>query len=103
MELLAGDADVAGLALAASAVAGWMMPIASPVFVADGIFFGLLSFGTIILSTALGAVVLVTLITATPLGDSLPGIWWGIAGMLVARGLVFVFGYRRAVGVALRS
>jgi Na+-driven multidrug efflux pump len=103
MELLAGDADVAGLALAASAVAGWMMPIASPVFVADGIFFGLLAFGTIILSTALGAVVLVTLITATPLGDSLPGIWWGIAGMLVARGLVFVFGYRRAVGVALRS
>lgn len=103
MELLAGDADVAQLALAASAVAGWMMPIASPVFVADGIFFGLLAFGTIILSTALGAVVLVTLITATPLGDSLPGIWWGIAGMLVARGLVFVFGYRRAVGVALRS
>jgi MATE family multidrug resistance protein len=103
LALLVEDAEVAALTLSAAAVAGWMMPIASPLFVADGIFFGLLAFGTIIVSTAVGAVVLVTLITATPLGQSLPGIWWGIAGMLVARGLVFVFGYRRAVGVALRS
>jgi Na+-driven multidrug efflux pump len=103
LELLVEDPEVAALTLSAAAVAGWMMPIASPLFVADGIFFGLLAFGTIIVSTAVGALVLVTLITVTPLGQSLPGIWWGIAGMLVARGLVFVFGYKRAVGVALRS
>ena len=97
------DADVAALTISAAAVAGWMMPVGAPLFVADGIFFGLLAFGTIILSTAVGAVVLVTLIAATPLGETLDGIWWGISAMLVARGLVFVFAYRRAVGVALRS
>lgn len=103
LELLVEDPDVAALTISAAAVAGWMMPVGAPLFVADGIFFGLLAFGTIILSTAVGAVVLVTLIAATPLGETLDGIWWGISAMLVARGLVFVFAYRRAVGVALRS
>jgi Na+-driven multidrug efflux pump len=46
---------------------------------------------------------LVTLISVTPLGDSLDGIWWAIGAMLAVRGLVFVFGYRRAVRTALRS
>ncbi len=101
--LLVEDADVAALTISAAAVAGWMMPVGAPLFVADGIFFGLLAFGTIIMSTAVGAVVLVTLIAATPLGETLDGIWWGISAMLVARGLVFLFAYRRAVGVALRS
>jgi MATE family multidrug resistance protein len=100
---LVGDPTVTALAVSAAAVAGWMMPIGAPLFVADGIFFGLLAFGTIIVSTALGSVVLVTLISFTSLGDSLDGIWWGIAAMLAARGLVFVFGYRRAVRMALRS
>jgi MATE family multidrug resistance protein len=103
LRFLVEDPEVTALTVSAAAVAGWMMPIGSPLFVADGIFFGLLAFGTIIVSTAVGAVVLVTIITITPLGETLDGIWWGIAAMLVARGLVFVFGYRRAVGVALRS
>ncbi len=103
LELLVEDPEVAALTISAAAVAGWMMPVGAPLFVADGIFFGLLAFGTIILSTAVGAVVLITLIMATPLGETLDGIWWGISAMLVARGLVFVFAYRRAVGVALRS
>jgi Na+-driven multidrug efflux pump len=103
LDLLVEDPEVAALVVSAAAVAGWMMPVGAPLFVADGIFFGLLAYGTIILSTAAGAAVLVTLITATPLGSSLTGIWWGIGAMLMARGLVFVFGYRRAVGVALRS
>jgi Na+-driven multidrug efflux pump len=103
LDLLMEDPEVATLVVSAAAVAGWMMPVGAPLFVADGIFFGLLAFGSIILSTAVGATVLVTLITATPLGSTLVGIWWGIGAMLVARGLVFVFAYRRAVGVALRS
>ena len=103
LRFLVEDPEVAALTISAAAVAGWMMPIGAPLFVADGIFFGLLAFGTIILSTAAGAAVLITLITATPLGETLDGIWWGIAAMLAARGLVFVFAYRRAVGVALRS
>ena len=100
---LVEDPIVGALAVSAAAVAGWTMPIGAPLFVADGIFFGLLAFGTIIVSTALGATVLVALLSVTPLGDSLDGIWLGIGAMLAARGLVFVFGYKRAVRMALRS
>ena len=100
---LVDDPKVTELTLSASEVAGWMMPIGAPLFVADGIFFGLLAFGTIIASTALGAVVVVLLITMTSLGTSLDGIWWAIGAMLVARGLVYLFTYRRAVRIAVRS
>ncbi|HWL49881.1 MAG TPA: MATE family efflux transporter, partial [Acidimicrobiia bacterium] len=100
---LVDDPTVTALAVSAAAVAGWTMPIGAPLFVADGIFFGMLAFGTIIVSTALGSAVLVTLISVTPLGESLDGIWWAIGAMLAARGLVFVFGYRRAARMALRS
>jgi putative MATE family efflux protein len=100
---LVTDPTVAALTVSAAAVAGWTMPIGAPLFVADGIFFGLLAFGTIIVSTALGSAVLVTLISVTPLGDSLDGIWWAIGAMLAVRGLVFVFGYKRAVRTALKS
>ena len=103
LRYLVDDPAVAGLTLSASEVAGWMMPIAAPLFVADGIFFGLLAFGTIIASTAMGALTLVLLISMTPLGSSLDGIWWAIAAMLVARGFVFLFTYRRAVRTAVRS
>ena len=103
LRYLVDDPEVTGLTLSASEVAGWMMPIAAPVFVADGIFFGLLAFGTIIASTAMGAVTLVLLISLTPLGGSLEGIWWAIAAMIVARGSVYLFTYGRAVRIALRS
>jgi MATE family multidrug resistance protein len=103
LEYLVDDPRVAGLTVSASAVAGWMMPIAAPLFVADGIFFGLLAFGTIIASTALGAVVVVLLISLSDLGQSLDGIWWAIGAMLVARAVVYVFTYRRALRMALRS
>jgi hypothetical protein len=72
-------------------------------FVADGIFFGLLALRTIIVSTGFGAVVVVALIWLTPLGSSLDGIWWAVAAMVVARSLVYVVGYRGAVRVAVRS
>ena len=101
--LVASDA-AAALVVATLPVVAWMMPVASPLFVADGIFFGLLALGTILVSTATGALLAIGLMALTPLGDSLIGIWWAIAAMLVARSLVFAFGYRRAVsGVAVRS
>ena len=103
LENLVDDRRVAELTVSASSVAGWMMPIGAPLFVADGIFFGLLAFGKIIASTAVGAIVVVGLITSTPLGQSLDGIWWAIGAMLVARGVVLLFSYRRALGTALRS
>jgi Na+-driven multidrug efflux pump len=103
LALLVDDPRVADLTVSAGEVAGWMMPIAAPLFVADGIFFGLLALGTVVASTSFGAVVVVLLISLTPLGDSLDGIWWAIAAMVVARGLVYLFAYRRSVEAAVRS
>jgi len=97
------DPGVAELTVSAGSVAGWMMPVAAPLFVADGIFFGLLALGTVIASTGFGALAVVLLISLTPLGDSLDGIWWAIAAMVIARGLVYVATYRRAVNAAVRS
>jgi Na+-driven multidrug efflux pump len=103
LALLVDDPQVADLTVSAGEVAGWMMPVAAPLFVADGVFFGLLALGTVVASTSFGAVVVVLLISLTPLGDSLDGIWWAIAAMLVARGLVYLFAYRRSVEAAVRS
>jgi MATE family multidrug resistance protein len=98
------SAEVATLVVATIPVVAWMMPVASPLFVADGIFFGLLALWSIVASTATGAVLAIGLILLTPMGESLDGIWMAIAAMLIARSLVFVFAYRRAVSVvAVRS
>lgn len=101
--LLVDDPGVGALAASAAVVAGLMMPYAGPLFVADGIFLGLLALGTIIVSTASGAFVAVGLMWLSPLGDSLDGIWWALSAMMVVRGLVFVFTYRRAVSTAVMS
>ena len=101
---LVDSVAVGALVVATIPVVAWMMPVASPLFVADGIFFGLLALGSVLASTATGAVLAIGLILLTSLGDSLEGIWWAIAAMLAARSLVFVFAYRRAVSmVAVRS
>jgi MATE family multidrug resistance protein len=101
---LVDSVAVGALVVATIPVVAWMMPFASPLFVADGIFFGLLALGSVLASTATGAVLAIGLILLTSLGDSLEGIWWAIAAMLAARFLVFVFAYRRAVSmVAVRS
>lgn len=101
--LLVEDPGVAALAGSAAVVAGLMMPYSGPLFVADGIFLGLLALGTIIVSTASGALVAVGLMWLTPMGDTLDGIWWALSVMMVVRGLVFVATYRRAVSTAVRS
>jgi Na+-driven multidrug efflux pump len=101
---LVDSAAVGALVVATIPVVAWMMPVASPLFVADGIFFGLLALSSIVASTATGAALAIGLILLTPLGQSLDGIWWAIAAMLVARSVVFLFAYRRAVSlVAVRS
>jgi MATE family multidrug resistance protein len=101
---LVDSAAVGALVVATIPIVAWMMPVASPLFVADGIFFGLLALSSIVVSTATGAVLAIGLILLTPLGQSLDGIWWAIAAMLVARSVVFMFAYRRALSlVAVRS
>ena len=100
---LTSDPSVGALAVDAGGVAAVMQPIAAPLFVADGIFLGLLAFGVLVVSTASGAAVAVGLMLFTSLGDSLTGIWWAIAAMVAVRLSVFAFAYPRSVTGALRS
>lgn len=101
--LLIDNQAVSDLAASAGQVAGWMMPVASPLFVADGIFLGLLALGTVVASTTSGSALAVGLMLLTPLGRTLDGIWWAIGAMMVMRIVVFSLSYRRAVGMAVRS
>lgn len=100
---LAADPDVGGLAVDAGGVAALMQPVAAPLFVADGIFLGLLALGVLLASTASGSVVALVLMLATDLGDTLTGIWWALFAMVVVRILVFAVSYGRSVRGALRS
>jgi MATE family multidrug resistance protein len=100
---ITSDVVVADLAIGAGGVVALIEPVAAVLFVADGIFLGLLALGTMVVSTGLGAVVAVGLMLATPLGDTVNGIWSALAVMLVVRGAVFLIGYRRSAETALKS
>jgi putative MATE family efflux protein len=103
LALLAGDASVAARAVSAAGVAAVTLPLGSLVFVSDGVFSGLLAFGTMALSTGVGSVVAVALMVWSPLGNTLEGVWWAIGVFLVVRGLVFIARYRGSVEMAVRS
>lgn len=103
LPLLATSEEVGDLAVSAGGVAALMEPIGALVFVADGIFLGLLSLGTMVVSTGAGALVAIGLMFYTPLGDSLTGIWWAIGAMMLIRGVVFALGYRRSASIAVKS
>lgn len=103
LDPLASDEVVADLAVGAGGVVALAEPVAAVLFVADGIFLGLLALGTMVVSTGAGGLVAVGLMLWTPLGDSVEGIWWAIVAMLVVRGLVLLAGYRRAAQSAVRA
>jgi Na+-driven multidrug efflux pump len=103
LALLASDDVVAGLAVSAGGVAALLIPVAALVFVADGVFVGLFSLGTMALSTGLGAVLGISLMLWSPLGSTLEGVWWALGVFLLGRGIVFLAGYRRSIEMAVRS
>lgn len=103
LAVLASEDAVADLTVTAGGVAAAMEPIGALVFVADGIFLGLLALGTMVVSTGAGSMAAIGLMVLTPMGESLTGIWWAIAVMMVVRGVVFVLGYRRSAEIAVRS
>ncbi|MEE8407687.1 MAG: MATE family efflux transporter [Acidimicrobiia bacterium] len=103
LALLASAPEVADLTIEAGGIAAAMEPVAALVFVADGIFLGLLAFGTMVISTGAGAVAGIGLMVFTPMGDSLTGVWWALGAMMVVRGVVFVLTYRRSAEIAVRS
>jgi MATE family multidrug resistance protein len=100
---LASDQAVADLAVAAGGVAAIMEPVAALVFVADGIFIGFLSLGTMVVSTGVGALVAIYLMSSTGFGNTLTGVWWALAVMMLVRAVVFALGYRRSARIAVRS
>ena len=100
---LAGEGVVATLAISAAGVVALVFPVAAMIFVADGIYLGLLSLGTMAASSGIGAAVAVALMVWSPLGETLDGIWWAMAVFLVLRGLVLAAGYRRSARTAVRS
>ena len=100
LQSVASDPHVGDLTVDAAAVAAGMQPLAAPLFVADGVFLGLLALGVLVASTTSGSAVAVALILLTDLGESLGGIWLALAAMMVARLLVFMFTYMRSVVAA---
>jgi putative MATE family efflux protein len=103
LEWLASDEVVADLAVSAGGVVALAEPVAAVLFVGDGIFLGLLAFGTMVVSTGAGGAAAVGLMLFTPMGDSVVGIWWALAAMLLGRGLILAIGYRRSALTAVRS
>ncbi|MFP3881022.1 MAG: MATE family efflux transporter [Actinomycetota bacterium] len=103
LEYLAREEVVGALAVDAAGVVALAEPIAAVMFVGDGIFLGLLALGTMVISTGAGGVAAVALMLFTPLGDSVTGIWWALAVMLVVRGIVLLVGYPRSARTAVRS
>jgi putative MATE family efflux protein len=100
---LASDEVVATLAVDAAGVVALAEPAAAVLFVGDGIFLGLLALGAMVVSTGAGSLVAVALMLWTPLGDTVNGIWWALAAMLMVRGLVLLAGYKRSASTAVRS
>lgn len=100
---LTSEQIVADLAVDAAGVVALAEPLAAVLFVADGIFLGLLALGAMVGSTGAGGVVAVGLMLFTPMGDSVDGIWWALVVMLAVRALVLAASYRRAALTAVKS
>lgn len=76
-------------------VAAAMEPLAALVFVADGVFLAVLAVRVLVVSTFAGLVATIAVLGATLVfGWGLVGVWWAIAAMIAARGLVLGRAYR---------
>lgn len=100
---LASDPVVASVAVDAAGIVAVAEPAAALLFVADGIFLGLLALGSMLASTAAGTIASVLLLLGTRLGDTVAGIWWALVAMVVVRGVVLVVAYRPAAETAAKS
>lgn len=103
LALLATSDEVSALTVDAGGIAALFQPVAALVFVADGIFLGLIALGAMVWSTGSGAVLATGLMLMTPMGDGLIGIWWAIGALLIVRGLVFLLVYRASAETAVKS
>ncbi|HKY49182.1 MAG TPA: MATE family efflux transporter [Acidimicrobiia bacterium] len=83
--------EVGGLIEGAARIAGLLAPAAAIVWVLDGIVMGRMAFKGLIASTGagLGAGGIVFYLTGAN-GWGLPGVWWGMSAMIVARLVVLL-------------
>jgi MATE family multidrug resistance protein len=92
----APTAEVGGLIEDAARIAGLLAPAAAIVWVLDGIVMGRMAFKGLIASTGAGLLAGATVFYLTAnYGWGLPGVWWGMSAMIVARLLVLVALVRR--------
>ncbi|GBE25279.1 DNA-damage-inducible protein F [bacterium BMS3Bbin02] len=69
----------------------WLVPLGALVFVWDGIAIGFTSLRFIAGAMAVAMVIAVAvLMLVEPRGWGLPGVWWGIAALVVVRAVTFV-------------
>lgn len=92
------DPEVAALIRSAAVVAALMQPLAALVFVADGVYLGLLRIRHLAYSTAAGAVAAgFVLWLVVDQGWGLPAVWWAVTAMIVARLAVLGLAYPGAL------
>lgn len=93
------DSDVAAAARSALVIAAVMQPVAALVFVADGVFLGMVEIRWLAASTGAGfGAMVIGAVLVVAAGGGLMGVWWAVTGMVVARGLVLAVGWRRVMG-----
>ncbi|HUP16969.1 MAG TPA: MATE family efflux transporter [Acidimicrobiia bacterium] len=92
----APTAEVGGLIEAAARIAGLLAPAAAIVWVLDGIIMGRMAFKGLIASTGAGLVAGATVFyLSVTYGWGLPGVWWGMSAMILARLVVLIALVRR--------
>ncbi|MDE0234314.1 MAG: MATE family efflux transporter [bacterium] len=93
------DRAVAGAVRGVVPLAALMQPLGALVFVADGIFMAVLAVRLLAASTGAGlAAAAAVLWVSDAAGGGLPGVWWAILAMIVARSCVFAWGGRQGLG-----
>jgi putative MATE family efflux protein len=92
----APTAEVGGLIEGAARIAGLLAPAAAIVWVLDGIVMGRMAFKGLIASTGAGLIAGAIVFYLTGYhGWGLPGVWWGMSAMIVARLVVLLVLIRR--------
>lgn len=85
-KLFTDDAEIIGLVAGVMPFVAWLQPVGALVFVWDGIFMGAREFRFLMVSTlAAAGVAAAVLIMTTVAGWGLPGVWWGITALILAR------------------
>jgi putative MATE family efflux protein len=96
------DPEVSDLIGRAAVVAAVMQPLAALVFVADGVYLGLLRVRYLLYSTAAGAVAAgAVLAVVVAQGWGLEAVWWAVTAMIGARFVVLVAAFPRALSEAV--